>query len=408
MIPLAEPNLIGNEARYLRECVETNFVSSVGPFVDRFESLVAEAAGTPQAVATASGTTALHVALAALKIERDDLVAMPSFTFIATANAASYVGAGPCFVDVEPTSWTLDPRALDGTISGDFERQANGLRHRQSGRRLGAILAVHTLGHPADMDRLGAVASAHGLPLVVDAACALGAMYKGRPAAGLGTIAALSFNGNKTVTCGGGGALVSTDAALLAAARHLATTARTSRNYDHDRIGFNYRMTNLEAAVGVAQMERLASLVAAKRRIAGRYDKAFAGHPWLQPFPRAPWGESACWYAGAVLAENSPVDLDTVIARLHDRGIGARRFWKPVHLQSPYADCPRTPLPITDSIWNRVLTLPCSTGLAPKDQETVIDAVLAILDAGRPLSHASLRSSPRPTGKGETPRSARG
>lgn len=392
MIPLAEPNLSGNEARYLQECVATNFVSSVGPFVDRFETLVAQAAGTPGAVATASGTTALHVALAVLGIERDDLVIMPSFTFIATANAASYVGASPYFVDIDSESWTLDPDALNDAIRNDFDGRAGELRHRQSRRRLRAILVVHTLGHSADMDRLDAIAKNYNLPLVVDAACALGATYKGRIASGLGTVAALSFNGNKTVTCGGGGALVSGDTALLATARHLATTARTSPNYDHDRVGFNYRMTNLEAAVGVAQMERLADFVGAKRRIAARYDEAFRDNAWLKPFPHASWGESACWYAGTVLAEDAPVDLDAIVAHLHTRRIGARRFWKPVHLQRPYADCLRASLAVSEGIWGRILTLPCSTNLSAADQQAVIDSVLAIVgvqSASHPLLHPS-------------------
>lgn len=373
MIPLCIPNLAGNEARYLQECVDTNFVSSVGPFVERFESMVAEATGAARAVATASGTAGIHAALLAAGVGRDDLVVLPSLTFIASANAIAHCGAEPWLMDVDEASWTLDPRTLSEALEHDTERSAEGLRHRPTGRRVAALMPVHTLGLPADMDPLVALAAEHDLPVVSDAAAAIGALYRGRPVGKLGDrLAALSFNGNKTVTAGGGGAVITNDEESAALVRHLTTTARVGADYDHDRVGFNYRMTNLQAAVGCAQLERLDELVAAKRRIAARYDAAFADVAGLSPFPAPEWAESACWFSGALLAERRASEL---VPLLRDAGIDARPFWKPMHLQAPFADCPREPTPVSDRIWPSVLTLPCSTGLTEADQEQVIGAV---------------------------------
>jgi hypothetical protein len=258
MIPLAVPNLAGNEARYLQDCVATNFVSSVGPFVRRFEEMVAAATGAADAVAVSSGTVGLHLALVTAGVGRDDLVILPALTFIASANAIAHCGATPWLLDVSAESWTLDPAALDRTLAAETERRGGRLLHRASGRRVAAVMPVHTLGHPADMDAIAAIAAHHRLAVIADGAAALGATYKGRRPAELGAaLTVLSFNGNKTVTAGGGGAVIGTDAGLLGIARHLSTTARVGEAYEHDRVGYNYRMTSLQAAVGCAQMEQL-------------------------------------------------------------------------------------------------------------------------------------------------------
>lgn len=383
MIPLAIPNLAGNEARYLQECIDTNFVSSVGPFVDRFEAMVAAACGTRHAIATASGTSALHLMLAAHDIGPGDLVVLPSLSFIATANAVSYTGARPVFIDIASDSWTLDPAELAHFFDRDCQRQGAQVIHRASRQRIAAIMCVHTLGHPADMAGLGAIAAMWNLPLLGDAAAALGARFQGREVASMGAAAGLSFNGNKTVTCGGGGAVVSQDDEFLARVRHLSTTARQGLDYDHDRVGFNYRMTNLQAAVGCAQMERLAEFVAAKTRIANAYKKAFAGLDGVDFFPEANWGTSAHWYAGFVLGETAELSAADLIARLNEKQIGARPFWKPLHQQTPYLDCLRSPMPVSDNLWRRIVTLPCSTNLSEAEQTAVIGAVLQIMAASR-------------------------
>jgi dTDP-4-amino-4,6-dideoxygalactose transaminase len=374
MIPLAIPNMAGNEARYLAECVATNFVSTVGPFVGRFEEQVASASGARNAVATSCGTTGLHVALVALGVRRDDLVIVPSFTFIATANAVAHAGATPWLLDVHPDTWTLDPQRLGDALDLETVRGADGkLVHVRTGRRVSAIVVVHTFGTPADMDEVTAIAQAHGLPLLSDAAAALGAEYKGRPVGRLGAdLTMFSFNGNKTVTAGGGGAVAGDDDELLARVRHLSTTARIGANYDHDEVGFNYRMTNLQAAVGCARMELLDRFVRRKREIRRAYDEGLAGISTVEPFPVPDWAESACWFSGFV---TDPETADRVRTALNDEGIDARPTWKPMHLQSPYADAPRSDVSISDRIWRRIVTLPCSTGITDGELDVVVNAV---------------------------------
>ncbi|HJO23774.1 MAG: aminotransferase class I/II-fold pyridoxal phosphate-dependent enzyme [Myxococcota bacterium] len=375
MIPLAVPHLAGNEARYLRECVDTNFVSSVGPFVDRLETLVAECSGAAHAVATSSGTAGLHAALLAAGVSPGELVVVPAFTFIATANAVSHCGAVPWLLDITETDWTLDPEQLAGVFERETRRDGGSLVHVASGRRVAAVLPVHTLGAPADMDPILELARAQRVPVVADAAAALGSLYRGRPPGALGAdLSVFSFNGNKTVTAGGGGAVVGADAALCDRVRHLTTTGRSGTDYTHDVVAFNSRMTNLQAAVGCAQLEQLDVLVAAKRRIARRYDEALADAPGVRLFPRAPWARSACWMSGVRVG-----GVPELVARLGERGVGARSFWKPIHLQPPYREAPRAPLPVSEAVWAEVLTLPCSAGLVSEDQETVIEAVRGCL-----------------------------
>lgn len=378
MIPLAIPYLGGNEARYLQECVDTNFVSTVGPFVNRFEDLVAVAAGTSHAVATSSGTAGLHAALLALGVGSGDLVIVPSYTFIASANAVSHCGAVPWLMDVSDDSWTLDAKRLDRALETETEIINGVLTHGASGRRVAAIMAVYTLGHPADMDKIKAIASRFALPVVADAAAALGATYKGRVLGEHGAdLTVMSFNGNKTVTAGGGGSVVGHDKVLLDAVRHLTTTAKVGDGYDHDLVGYNYRMTNIQAAVGCAQMEQLDDFVVAKQRIARHYNRELGRLPGVQAFPAAPWGESACWLSGVIVDEPLP-SLDTIIYELRAKGITAGKFWKPMHLQAPYINTPRTDMKVTDAVWPTVLTLPCSTNLSEDEHNHVIEAFLDI------------------------------
>jgi dTDP-4-amino-4,6-dideoxygalactose transaminase len=377
MIPLCVPNLAGREAEYLAKCVETTFVSSVGQFVNTFERMVAEATGAAGAVATASGTTALHAALVAIGVRHGDLVPCPSLTFIASCNAISHAGATPWLFDVDPGSWTLDPALLARALATESEWNGSELRHKATGRRVSAIVPVFTLGAPCDMDAINEVARTYRLPVVVDAAAALGATYKGKPCGDVGAdLVMISFNGNKTVTCGGGGAIVGQNGDLLRKVRHLTTTARVGADYDHDVVGFNYRMTNLQAAVGCAQMENLDRFVAAKRRIAAAYDNAFQALPATSRFPVPNWAQSANWFSGFVMdgadGAGRSASLRTFLC---ENGIDARPFWKPMHQQPPYRDAPRTPMPVCEDLWERIVTLPCSTHLTEADQTYVCDAV---------------------------------
>jgi len=381
MIPLAVPNLSGNEGRYLQECIETNFVSTVGPFVDRFERMLADAAGGTAAVATSSGTAGLHAALLAVGVQRDDLVIIPDFTFIATANAVAHCGAVPWLLDVAADSWTLDPDQLAEELATNTERCGADLIHRPSQRRIGAVMPVFTLGLPARMDRIVETARRHGLPVVADAAAALGATMQGRAMADLGAdLTVVSFNGNKTLTAGGGGGVIGGDEILCRKVRHISTVARVGAAYEHDSVGYNYRMTNLQAAVACAQLERLDELVSAKRRIAATYARAFADLPGVAPFPAPGWAESACWMPGLRFLD--PTHLPEVLEALQSAGIGCRPFWRSVHRQAPYRDAPAAAVPVADSLSEALLVLPCSTHLSEAEQGRVIATLRACLADG--------------------------
>lgn len=377
MIPLAVPNVGAREAAYLHECIETGFVSSVGPFVTRFERMVAEATGCLYGVATSSGTTALHTALLVVGVQPGDLVIVPSLSFIATANAVAHCGATPWILDID-RAWLLDPALLAEALRDECHLDSAGVcRHTQSGARVAAVVPVHTLGLLADCDAIVGAAHAHGIPVVADAAAALGALDRGRRLGELGAdLSIVSFNGNKTVTAGGGGCIVGNDASQLTLARHLTTTAKVGHDYTHDRIGFNYRMTNLQAAVGCAQMEQLDAFVAAKRRIAARYDAAWHTLDGTESFPGRHGVDSACWLSGIVLPPQLPAFEFTAALRAHD--VEARSFWKPLHLQAPFLHAPRTLRGVADAIWSRVVTLPCSTQLG-EEQQSVIEHVVALL-----------------------------
>lgn len=376
LIPLAVPNLIGNEARYLLECVDTNYVSSIGAFVERLEAKMAEAAGTVGGVATSSGTDGLHVALAALGVRRGDLVIVPSFTFVASANAVSYCGATPWLLDVSGDTWTLDPDLLERVLDEETEHVAGEVRRRPCGRRVAAVMLVHALGLPAFAQEVATVAHRRGLPMLADAAASLGARVGEKPSGALGAdLSVYSFNGNKTVTAGGGGAVCGDHESVLDLVRHLSTTARTGPGYTHDRIGFNCRMTNLQAAVGCAQLEQLDMFVAAKRRIAARYREGLAGLPEVGFFPTLEGVESACWLSGITLPTER---AEYIRRRLVEAGIDARPFWRPMHLQPPYRDVPASPMPVCEGLWRTVVTLPCSTGLRADEQTRVIEAIIRL------------------------------
>ncbi len=376
MIPLSMPDLSGNEAAYLQECIHSTYVSSVGPFVSRFEQMVAHAAGSPHAVATASGTAGLHVALVASGVAPGDLVIVPSLTFIASANAVSYCGAQPWLVDIDPHTWNLDPDVLQTILTEECVLREGQLVRKASNQRVAAIMPVHILGNPAEMDRLIPLARQFNLPVIADGAAALGAHYRGHRIGDLGAdLTVFSFNGNKTVTCGGGGAVVGSREQQMHHIRHLCTTARLGEAYDHDQVGFNYRLTNIQAAVGCAQMERLAHLVAKKQGVRDYYRQAFAHFTPVALFPDAVHGQSAAWFSGIVLQHPSPSHAADLKTFLRQRDIDARPFWKPLHLQAPYRDVPRTPQPVSESLWYRIMVLPCSTTITDQELAHVVQSV---------------------------------
>lgn len=383
VIPLAAPEIQGNEWTYIKHCLDSGWVSSVGSFVERFEMDFADRLGSAHAVATMNGTAALHVALLVAGVEPDNEVVMPSLTFVAPANAVRYARAWPVFVDADADTWQMDVgRAVD-FLTGGCQWSDGVLRNRDTGRRIGAVLPVHVLGHPVDMEPLLEVAVKYGLPVIEDAAESLGALYRGRPVGRFGRTACFSFNGNKVMTTGGGGMLVTDDAALADRARYLSTTAKDdSVEGVHGNVGFNYRLTNLQAAMGCAQLERLDELLAAKRRIALRYAAALEGILGLSLMPEAPWARSAFWLYTIRLDETEATcDARELRRRLRAAGIDSRLFWQPLHRSPAHAGAQTLGGAVAEHLHRELLSLPCSCGLSEAAQERVINAVRELLGA---------------------------
>jgi perosamine synthetase len=374
MIPLAVPEITADDVAEVLRTLQTGFVSTVGPAVEAFERAVAEAAGSAHCIAVNSGTAGLHVALRAVGVERGDLVVVPDFSFIASATAIDLCGATPWFFDIEPVGLTLDFAAVDRALA-DCVATERGLMHPTTGRRIGAILAVHALGRPCDMRLGAAVAQKYRLPLVADAAAALGATLEGRPVGDWGAdVSVLSFNGNKTITTGGGGAVLTADAPLAQRARHISTTARRSPTYEHDMVGYNYRMISLAAALGLAQLRRLDAYTARKRTIQAHYTQTLNGKAGLSGLADPPWGQASCWLATLLCA--APADAVSLRAALTAAGIDGRPFWLPLHEQAPYAQAPCFgSLEHTAHIAARIVTLPSSVALSDAELAHVVETV---------------------------------
>ena len=385
LVPLSVPELRGNEWRYVKECLDTGWVSSVGSYVDRFEAAMARQTGVQRAVATVNGTAALHVALRLAGVEPGDEVVVSTLTFIAPANAVRYLGAWPVFMDAEPHYWQMDVAKLAGFLKEGCSRSDGGLRNRQTGRRVRALLPVHILGHPVDMDPLLDLARHYELAVVEDASEALGATYKGRPVGSHGDIAGFSFNGNKIITTGGGGMIATNNAAWADRAKYLTTQAKDDPlEYRHDEIGYNYRLTNLAAALGVAQMEQLDEYVAAKRRIAARYAGALRGLPGLTCLAEAPWACSTFWmFTVRIAAEAFGMGSRDLLHRLQQQGIQSRPLWQPMHLSKSQTGAMAWEVTVADRLHAECLSLPCSVGLRTDEQERVIAAIQGSVGAGK-------------------------
>lgn len=364
-VALHAPSFSGRALDNLRDCIETGWVSSNGAYVNEFEQTTAAYTGAAHAVAVVNGTAALHVALRLVGVGRDDEVVMPSLTFVATANAATYQGAVPHFVDVEPTTMGLDPAKLDARLETIGDRREGGLYNTQTNRRIAAIVPVHAFGHPADLDSLLAVADKHGVPIVEDAAESLGSTYKSRHTGTFGRLGILSYNGNKILTTGGGGMILTNDPALADEARHLTTTAKAPHPYEyvHDRAGYNYRMPNVNAAIGCAEMKQLDTAVAAKRRLHARYTEAFAQLDDIDVFTGPHHAESNCWLNALVLAPGCAELRNEAIESLNEAQLQARPIWRPMHTLAMYRECPADDLSATTDLAARVINVPSSAHL---------------------------------------------
>lgn len=373
VIPTAVPHLAGNEWKYLKECLDTNWVSSVGPFVERFEREVAQYVGAAHAVATVNGTAALHVALLAAGVQPDDEVLVPTLTFIATANAVAYCNAHPVFLDSEPVSWGLDPQKASEFLERECVVKAGRVVNRGSGRVVRALLPVHLYGHPCDLDPLLALAQRYPLVVVEDSAEALGARYKGRRVGAHSLAGCLSFNGNKIVTSGGGGMVLTNDERLADRIRHLTTQARDDAlEYVHDAVGFNYRLTNIQAALGVAQLEQLDGFIEAKRVTARAYMEALDRLGGAEPLGEAPWAFSTFWMCSTLLDPIRFGDVRRLIRKGNAEGIQVRPLWYPLHRQPAFTGSQAYRIEVADRLYARGISLPCSVGITAQERERVI------------------------------------
>ena len=369
IIPVSDPRLDGNELRYVTQCIQSNWISSAGRFVREFEDAFAAAMGCPHGVATSNGTTSLHLALATLGIGPGDEVIIPTFTMIATANAVRYTGATPVLVDAERETWNLDVTQLERKVTP----------------RTRGLLLIHTYGHPVEMDPLLDLAERRGLWVVEDAAEAHGARYKGRPIGSLGRAASFSFYANKIITTGEGGMVTTNDAELARIARRLRDHAFSDeRHFWHKYLGFSYRMTNLQAAIGLAQTERLEEFVEIRRTNAARYTKALSKIPGLTLPVERPWARNVYWMYGVVVEDEFGISRDELRRRLARRGIETRTFFIPIHLQPIYyAHFQGQRYPVAEELCQRGLYLPSGATLTEAEITYVCEMVREAREEGR-------------------------
>ena len=366
---LSPPHLAGRETELVTEAIASNWIAPLGPHVDAFEDELAAAAGASYAVALSSGTAALHLALVVLGIGPGDEVACSDFTFAASANPIIYTGAVPVFVDADSATWTIDPELLDRAISS----------RRAAGGRIRAVIAVDLYGQCCDYDALREVCARHEVVLLQDATESLGATYRGAPAGAQGALAAFSFNGNKIITTSGGGMLVSDDRDWIEHARKLSTQAREPvPHYEHVEIGFNYRMSNILAALGRAQLETLPARVAARRRIRDRYREVLAEAPGISFMPEAEHGTSNAWLTCVVVDPDAfGADREAIRLALEAEDIEGRPLWKPMHLQPVFGSHEVYGGDVGARLFDRGLCLPSGSALTDEEQDRVVATVLA-------------------------------
>lgn len=359
-VPLSVPKFIGNEKKYLDECIDTTFVSSVGKFVDRFEQDIAAFTGAKKAVVCVSGTNALHMALMLSGVERDDEVLTQALTFIATCNALSYIGAHPVFLDVDKSTMGLSPDAVKNWLSANAEIKDGQCFNKRTGRRVKACVPMHTFGHPVRIEELAAVCREYHIELVEDAAESIGSKYKGQHTGTFGKVGAMSFNGNKTITTGGGGMLLFQDEELGAYAKHITTQAKIPHRWEfrHDHIGYNYRMPNINAALGCAQLENIDKLIASKREVASAYKDFFAKIDGLDFFAE-PENCFSNYWLNAVITESKEQQLE-MLEYTNDHGVMTRPIWELMNRLPMFENCEHDSLENTIWFADRVVNIPSS------------------------------------------------
>lgn len=359
-VMLHPPKFVGNEKKYLEECIDTTFVSSVGEFVNRFEKEIAEYTGAARAVVTVSGTTALHMALMLAGVERDDEVLTQALTFIATCNAISYIGAHPVFIDVDIDTMGLSPEAVEKWLEENAEIAADGTcRNRKTGRRIKACVPMHTFGHPVRIEALADICKKWNIELVEDAAESIGSRYKGKHTGTFARIAALSFNGNKTITTGGGGMLLFQDEELGNYAKHLTTQAKVPHRWAfvHDHIGYNYRMPNINAALGCAQLECIDKFLESKRATAAYYTDYFAGEPGGIKFMVEPENTVSNYWLNAIMLPDREAQQE-FLEYTNDNGVMTRPIWELMNRLPMFKDAQTDGLANTEFLADRIVNIP--------------------------------------------------
>jgi perosamine synthetase len=369
LIPLSLPNMAGNEWKYVKDCLDTGWISSVGSYVNQFEQMVADFAGAKYGVAAVNGTAALHISLLLSGVRSGDYVIVSNLTFVASANSIKYVGADPLLIDADPAYWQMDLDLLEEFLTEQTEVKGPELFYKKDGRRIGAIMPVHILGNMCDMDRFLSIVAKYPLPIVEDATEALGTTYKGKHAGTFSPMACFSFNGNKIISTGGGGVIVTDDEALAKHAKHITTTAKASPDeYYHDEVGYNYRLVNILAAVGVAQMELLPSFLERKKEVVSFYKNELTGVADIRFQQELPEVKVNGWLF-TIQTEKQQQLLD----HLNANKILSRRFWMPMNKLPMYKDCPYiTKKDAADYIYNTCLSIPSSTNITDEQLEIVV------------------------------------
>ena len=372
MLLLSGPNMGGNELKYITECLETGWVSSVGAYVDRFEKMSAAFTGTKCAVATSSGTAALHICLVMMGVNENDYVIAPNITFVATINAIKYTGASPILIDTDEKSWQLDLDLLEEFLTNETIQKQDVCFHKKTGKRIPVIMPVHVLGNMCDMDRLLTLAQKHHLTIIEDSTEALGSYYKGRHAGSFGLLGTFSYNGNKIITTGGGGMIVTDDEVLAKKAKHLTTQAKSDPfEYIHDAIGYNYRLVNISAAMGVAQMEQLPAFLKRKKAIIEFYKTSLNGIGDIE-FQEVNSNVSPNWWLPTIKTTHQR----TILKVLNENKMQSRPFWVPMNQLKMFAhDIYVNHNDHSDFLYKHCLSIPCSTNITDEQLQAVSDEI---------------------------------
>lgn len=358
-IPLHEPRFVGNDKAYVLDAIDSTYVSSVGKYVDRFEEMIRNYTGANYAVATVNGTAALHMSLILAGVKRDDLVITQPFSFVATCNAISYIGAEPLFIDISKTTLGLSAEKLESFLVSETETTNNSCYHKASGKRISVCVPMHSFGHPVELDELVAICQRHCITLVEDAAESIGSFYNNRHTGTFGLLGAFSFNGNKTITCGGGGVIITNDEKLAKLGKHLTTQAKVPHKWEfnHDHVGYNYRLPNLNAALACAQMEQLDSFLENKRELSLKYKSFFKNQPVT--FVEEPINSESNYWLNAILFNNR-LERDEFLTQSNASGVMTRPAWELMHRLPMFKNCVRGNLSNAEDIEARLVNIPSS------------------------------------------------